>query len=146
MAAIIDAYRAVTQSVTMSGPTLLAPILEKFEKATVSNKVYRLLVIMVDGEIDDYKVSLNILVRLSFLPCSVIIVGIGAAPFTKLSQLNKQPLRDSDFSPSRRATVQFVNSEDGVENALRKIPLQVCEHLEKSGYVPDMGEGERLLL
>lgn len=66
LAGIIDTYRATAQAVTMSGPTVIAPVFKQFEEAVTSSKVYRVLVMMVDGEVDDFKQARDLLVSLSF--------------------------------------------------------------------------------
>ena len=44
--------------------------------------------ILVDGDINDMEKVLNNLIELSFLPISIIIVGVGDAKFDKMTWLD----------------------------------------------------------
>ena len=44
--------------------------------------------ILVDGDINDMEKVLNNLIELSFLPNSIIIVGVGDAKFDKITLLD----------------------------------------------------------
>jgi hypothetical protein len=43
---------------------------------------------MIDGEMDDLVQAKQMLVKLSYQPCSIIIMGVGAAKFPKMYALN----------------------------------------------------------
>jgi hypothetical protein len=44
-------------------------------------KKYHVLLILTDGAISDFSKTKNEIVDLSYLPCSIIIVGVGGADF-----------------------------------------------------------------
>jgi hypothetical protein len=36
--------------------------------------------------------------------------------------------------------VQFIDWQEDLEDVLRRIPQQLCSHMERVGYKPDMGQ------
>ena len=43
---------------------------------------------LTDGTVSDYAATKDVLVKLSLLPCSVIIVGLGDRNFSKMVELD----------------------------------------------------------
>ena len=77
---IMNNYRQMLPMITLAGPTMFGPILEQFMEFVLSNKnnmVYSILLLLTDGCCSDMGVTKEILVRLSLLPASVIIIGVG---------------------------------------------------------------------
>ena len=66
--------------------------------------------ILTDGVIDDLQETIDSLVEGSFLPLSVIIIGIGDADFKKMEILDGDdvPLISSKGKKRMRDLVQFV--------------------------------------
>ena len=61
----MEAYRQNPPRFIFSGPTLIKPLLQQLYDQLTSKetqKVYRVLFLMVDGDIDDYEQSLSLLV------------------------------------------------------------------------------------
>ena len=50
--------------------------------------MYSILLILTDGSIHDMSETRNIIYRLSTLPCSIIIVGIGDSDFSSMNELD----------------------------------------------------------
>jgi hypothetical protein len=71
---------------------------------------YHVLLILTDGAISDFALTKDEIVDLSFLPCSIIIVGVGGADFDAMEALDGDDgvLRNSKGKPAARDTVQFV--------------------------------------
>ena len=80
------------RSIEMSGPTHLSQILSEFkgrvEKTSDKKTHYHVLLALVDGNIHDMEQTKRLLVDLSFMPASIIIVGVGEANFSTMQQLN----------------------------------------------------------
>lgn len=77
--------------IRLSGPTLFAPLLDQFKTYTAqleSERVYQILMIITDGVINDMGPTIDKLVQLSSLPCSIIIVGVGDADFSNMEELD----------------------------------------------------------
>ena len=69
--------------------------------------------ILTDGLIDDIDYTINALVEASFLPISIIIIGIGKADFTNMNVLDadENPLINDKGVKAVRDLVQFVPFE-----------------------------------
>lgn len=86
---ILQAYTEVIPRLKFSGPTLLAPLLEYGNDliaskggCTQSKQWYNVLLIITDGVITDMQNTIDNIVKGSFLPLSIIIVGVGDADFS----------------------------------------------------------------
>ena len=101
--------------------------------------------IITDGMIDDIDDTIDELVAGSFLPLSVIIIGVGQADFSnmKILDADDNPLVDSRGVKSVRDLVQFVpflKFESSPENlaieVLEEIPRQIVEYYEQNNLDP----------
>ncbi len=101
--------------------------------------------ILTDGIIGDMGETIDALVEASFLPISVIIIGIGNADFKNMDRLDAddEPLRDSKGRMSDRDLVQFVpfrkynnNGELLAQSVLEEIPRQVIEYYQHQKIPP----------
>ena len=107
--------------------------------------------ILTDGIIDDMPETIELLVQGSFMPLSVIIIGIGDADFTDMEIL------DADDNPlvskgvkSGRDLVQFVpyNKFKGdyqklAEEVLQEIPTQILEFYQMNDIEPEQISNSR---
>ena len=102
--------------------------------------------ILTDGMIDDIDYTINALVEASFLPISVIIIGIGEADFSNMKVLDadENPLVNDMGVKAKRDIVQFVpflkyvsNPEKLAEEVLAEIPKQLVEYYELNNIDPD---------
>ena len=90
---VMGAYAQTLSTIELYGPTLFGPVLTNFLsyvkgiKASGS-KIYNVLMILTDGEINDMPESRSLIVDLSNEPCSVIIVGVGSANFNSMNVLD----------------------------------------------------------
>ena len=86
----------------------------------------------------------QLVVELSYLPCSIIIVGVGDANFDAMEELDGdgERLRDSMGREVRRDIVQFVEFEQCLkrgnlaEQVLKEVPEQVCSYMENESIQP----------
>lgn len=88
---VINAYHNIVFQLKFSGPTYFSAVLEK----TISmiqyendNLKYNILLILTDGIINDMDKTIDLLVKASKLPLSVIILGIGNANFDNMEVLD----------------------------------------------------------
>ena len=107
---------------------------------------YHIIMILTDGMIDDMAETKDSLVAASFLPISVIIIGIGNGDFSKMNVLDADvvPLFDSTGRKADRDLVQFVpynefkgNPQKLAEQVLEEIPRQVVEYFQHKGIQPN---------
>ena len=102
------------------------------------------MVILTDGAITDMENTVAEIVRLSVLPCSIIIIGLGGADFTSMEQLDGDQggLVDSSGVKAKRDIVQFVPfrkkmmSGDLAKSVLAEVPPQICEYMKGIGFDP----------
>ena len=151
---IMKEYYAVLDKIYFSGPTCFAPIINKIiSQIKEENDVleYHVLMILTDGKIDDFEDTVDALVEGSFLPLSVIIVGIGDNPdFNYMIELDgdDKPLVSRNGKKRQRDLVQFVpfnKFEDDekklTEEVLDEIPRQVIEYYTLNFLYPDTIKG-----
>ena len=146
---IIDAYHKALKKVELWGPTHFSPIIKKMNKIIKeqNNKFkYHILMILTDGIIEDIGDTKDELVEGSFLPLSVIIIGVGNADFSNMNVLDadNDPLVNSEGVKSVRDLVQFVpflkyesNPENLAIEVLEEVPRQIVEYYEQNNLDPD---------
>lgn len=87
----MQAYNKTLMQILFSGPTQFAPCLEAFKKHCMreaGTPSYNVMLILTDGEIHDMPQTKALLVDLSYMACSVIIVGVGNEDFTNMHVLD----------------------------------------------------------
>nr|CUU99091.1 hypothetical transcript [Hymenolepis microstoma]CUU99105.1 hypothetical transcript [Hymenolepis microstoma] len=96
IAGVMEAYRYALQTVTLHGPTNFAPIITQvanLAQQTDDGSQYYILLILTDGIICDMPQTKAAVVNASRLPISIIIVGIGAADFSAMEELDGDEIR-----------------------------------------------------
>ena len=109
---------------------------------------YQILLILTDGAIHDMGETKDIVQKLSFYPCSIIIVGVGDANFSMMEELDGDGslLCNSNGEPCNRDIVQFVRFNESIrrgdlaEQVLKEVPNQLLSFMEKNGIFPDVPE------
>eukprot|EP00475_Leptophrys_vorax_P025032 TRINITY_DN3488_c0_g1_i1.p1 TRINITY_DN3488_c0_g1~~TRINITY_DN3488_c0_g1_i1.p1 ORF type:complete len:537 (+),score=105.88 TRINITY_DN3488_c0_g1_i1:33-1643(+) len=140
---ILDAYRTSVKSVSFSGPTNFAPVIERAishcsKHFTEDSQRYSILLMLTDGEISDMGATTNAIIKASSLPLSIIIVGIGNANFDNMNILDgdDSPLTSSFGSTALRDIVQFVpfrefkksGPEELASAVLEEVPTQFMQY------------------
>jgi len=145
---VIEVYHNALNKVKLWGPTNFGPIIDtmiNFVRKENNKLKYNILMILTDGMIDDVDYTINALVEASFLPISVIVIGIGKADFTTMNILDADinPLINDKGVKASRDLVQFVpflkyenNPQLLAEEVLAEIPKQMVEYYEQNNIVP----------
>ena len=140
---VIEEYHKALNVVRLWGPTNFGPILRitnDMIKAENDKLKYNVLMILTDGMIDDVDNTIEALVEGSFLPLSVIIIGVGNADFSTMNVLDADdnPLVNSKGVKAARDLVQFVpflkyesNPEKLAQEVLEEIPSQIIEYYQQ---------------
>lgn len=147
---IMNAYTIALSKCRLSGPTLFGPVIQaamaqaeaqKLEASETGKQSYSVLLILTDGVINDMATVKRLLVDASELPLSIIIVGVGAADFTDMNELDG----DDNTNENLRDLVQFVamkdyaNGADGArlaKDTLIEVPKQVTDYFKKQNIMP----------
>ena len=150
---VMNAYFRTLNSVHLYGPTNFAPVINhvsRFAAARCDGSEYFILLIVTDGIICDMPQTVAAIVAASTLPVSIIIVGVGAADFSAMEELDSDDkvLVAYDGRRMERDIVQFVpfneivaKYNNNVEMAhlhlarevLAEIPGQFISYMRKVG-------------
>ncbi|KPP62283.1 copine-7-like [Scleropages formosus] len=149
---VVEAYQNCLPKIQLYGPTNVAPIISRLaklaarEEITVEASRYHILLILTDGVITDMADTREAIVRASYQPLSIIIVGVGNADFTDMQILDGDDgvLRSPKGEPVLRDIVQFVPFRDFktaspaalAKCVLAEVPKQVVEYYSHKGIPP----------
>ena len=143
---VIKSYEQVVPNVRLAGPTLTAPVIFNANSISASfdaDRSYYLLIVMIDGVSIDLQQTAEALVHSSFLPLSVIFVGVGPESFAAMDQLMLFPLIEESGKVAKRQNAQFAelkkfnnSAEKLVESILENIPKEIEEFMEFLRLIP----------
>lgn len=154
---ILHAYQTTMPTIQLWGPTNFTPVINQAAGLASSSRnggAYYVLLILTDGAITDFPETKDAIVRASGLPLSIIIVGVGNADFSAMSDLDadgkliKSPLTGQS---AERDIVQFVpfrqfigsyGSDFGMSSSrlakevLAEVPGQFEYYMRRRGIKP----------
>uniref|UniRef100_UPI00358F4648 copine-2-like n=1 Tax=Myxine glutinosa TaxID=7769 RepID=UPI00358F4648 len=154
---IVEAYRFSLQNVRLCGPTNFAPIinrvgelaLEASEEPTAS--AYFVLLLLTDGVLADAGPTRTAVVRAARLPLSIIVVGLGAADFSTMEELDgdEDGLTAPGGERASRDIVQFVPfrnfynapKAELAKSLLAELPEQVVSYFRQRNLAPHLTSG-----
>ncbi|NXU66752.1 CPNE7 protein, partial [Horornis vulcanius] len=88
---VVESYQSCLPKIQLYGPTNVAPIISKVARGQAAPpcppQQYFILLILTDGVVTDMADTREAIVRASYLPMSIIIVGVGNADFTDMQIL-----------------------------------------------------------
>ena len=154
---VIEEYHKCLRKINLWGPTYFSPIIKKeIELINRENNplIYHVLMILTDGVIDDFKETIDAIIEASFLPFSLIIIGIGNADFTNMVILDGDnvPLISSNGVKRLRDVVQFVpfnkyrnSNEELTKQVLEEIPRQLTEYYSMLKIYPNNLNNQKML-
>ena len=145
---VLKEYRNSFNFIRLAGPTNFQPLVQN-----VVNKIkrennpiqYHILLILTDGIINDLQETIDSLVEGSFLPLSVIIIGIGNDDFHEMVVLDgdDNPITSSKGVVRKRDLVQFVpfnkfknNPTKLAEEVLEEVPRQLIDYYAMKNIEP----------
>ncbi|CAL5094621.1 unnamed protein product [Urochloa decumbens] len=148
---IMTAYTSSLHSVSLAGPTMFGPVINKAaeiasQSLQYSNNKYFVLLIITDGVLTDIQETKDCIVRASDLPLSILIVGVGNADFKQMEILDADNGKRLESSTGRIATrdiVQFVPIREVqggqisvVQSLLEELPGQFLQYMRTRGIKP----------
>ena len=145
---IIAEYRNCIRKIQFAGPTEFCPMIRKaIETIKMENNVlnYHVLMILTDGVIVDQQQTIDAIIEASFLPFSLVIIGIGNDHFREMIELDGDdvPLVSSTGVKRMRDAVQFVpfnkyrnNPQELNNQVLEEIPRQIVDYYTMNKIYP----------
>ena len=146
---ILQAYRnAMYGGIGLYGPTNFSPCLQAviaYSKSNLHKLDYTIMVYVTDGAITDMSETIDWIVEASYLPMSIIIIGVGDADFSKMEKLDCDDgyLRNSAGQKASRDIVQFVEFRNYksdlsilAEEVLREVPNQLVSYMIANNIQP----------
>uniref|UniRef100_A0A3B5PTW2 Copine 7 n=1 Tax=Xiphophorus maculatus TaxID=8083 RepID=A0A3B5PTW2_XIPMA len=149
---VVEAYQNCLPKIQLYGPTNVAPIINRIAKVAAGDgnikdaSRYHILLILTDGVVTDMADTREAIVRASYQPLSIIIVGVGNADFTDMQILDGDDgvLRSPKGEPVLRDIVQFVPFRDFktaspaalAKCVLAEVPGQVVEYFSHKAISP----------
>lgn len=101
----VELYYKTLGTHMLSGPTSLAPIIERTTALAVDARCFHLLLIITDGDILDKQRTIEAVAAASRHDVAIVVIGVGDGPFDTLETLDDNvPTREFD-------NCQFVNLE-----------------------------------
>ena len=100
-----------------------------YVQSILGRSVYPILLILTDGAIHDMDETIDEIIQLAKLPCSIIIVGVGDADFDAMEELDGDGGRlRNNKEIAERDIVQFVRFNHAIrrgdlaEQVLKEVP------------------------
>ena len=146
---VIYEYHNSFKHLVLAGPTNFAPKMKQvigYIRRENNILRYNVLLILTDGIITDMNETIDTLVEASFLPLSVVIIGIGNDHFEEMKILdgNENPLINSKGEKRLRDLAQFIpfnnyknNPNLLAEEVLKEIPRQIIEYYTINHITPN---------
>lgn len=149
---VIDTYYSALNNVAPYEPCLYGPLLRHVIKMTKEEDgrdrrtVYTVLLLVTDGDFQDFPDVANLICSAADLPLSIVIVGVGNSRFVQLEKLDGDdtPLCSTDGTPCARDIVQFVqfhkhryNPAQLAKEVLDEIPEQMVSYMRSKSLKPD---------
>jgi len=141
---LISAYYTSLNMVQLSGPTNFSPVINhvaKFAEVYRSDPTnYFVLLIITDGIITDFEETLAAISRISSLPISIIIVGVGDEDFSAMEALDGDDIKVGDNDIVQFVEMRKFKSPNGWDKeslaraVLAEVPAQVCNWMKTNGF------------
>ena len=137
---VLNAYQKGIVGSTLAGPsyfgtlfqTVEDQITETLDKTGIdSNRLYHVVIIITDGNCHDMDQTTERLVRLSKMPFSAVIIGVGDGEFAEMEILDAdgEVLTDPAGNEAIRDIVQLVQYQSFAELGQRELASEVLGEL-----------------
>ena len=143
-AEVLDRYERVATRVSLGGPTNFAPIIREAIDIVQEMKTYHILIIIADGQVNEYGPTIEAIVEASHVPLSIVVVGVGDGPWDIMEHFDDRlPQRQFDnfqFVNFHRVTAKQKNPDAILAlHVMMEIPDQY-KTIKALGYLRDQQE------
>ena len=120
---------------------------------TYQSNIYNVLFVLLSGNIDkkDYKEIINSLILSSYLPLSIIVIGIGKNDFSTYKELfNLNNKNSSENMPKNKDNIIFISLKSKsevnttVEYCLKELRKHIIEFYQMVKYKEEKGNVQKL--
>ena len=150
---VINHYHNCLKILSLSEPIQFCPVIRKeIEMITGENNllIYHVLMILTSGSLTDLDETIEAVIEASYLPFSLIIIGIGDGDFTKMMKFDINAI-PSNKKRILRDSVKFVkfnayknNISELQKKVFEDIPNQMVEYYSKIKINPNQLTVDRL--
>ena len=145
---LLAAYRSALFSIRPYAPTDFSEVIyHVYTFGAAANRLggaehYFVLLIVTDGCVNEPRKTLDAIVECSYLPMSIVIVGVGKRDYSPMQQLLSCSLKSSNGKALQRDIVTFVHfdehmqEKDLVSQLLANIPRQFLCWANLNGRYP----------
>ena len=150
---VIKHYHNCLKILSLSEPIQFCPVIRKeIEMITGENNllIYHVLMILTSGSLTDLDETIDAVIEASYLPFSLIIIGIGNGDFTKMMKFDINAI-PSNGKQRLRDCVKFVtfnaykhNIPELQKEVFEDIPNQMVEYYSKIKFYPNQLTADRL--
>ena len=104
---VLKGYQNCVKDVTFSGPCNLSPIINHVTKHAqtfmVDGKQYFVLLILTNGDINDFEETRSAISSVSDWPISIVVAGIGNRDFSQFDELKFDPRANTSTTTKRKS-------------------------------------------
>lgn len=125
----------------------------QFAQADYQSSNYYVLIVLTDGQVDDYQLTIDKMVEASAEPLSIVLVGVGDGEFTDLKKMDQDGVpicSEKNGKIVERDMIDFINIKTYIEaerNAMTEtklarktfseIPRHFVDYMQKKGIKPN---------
>ncbi|KAK6022234.1 Copine [Ostertagia ostertagi] len=133
---VLNAYHKCVPLVRLYGPTNFAPVITEAARRAAEvrdGSHYQIFLIITDGAISDMSSTKRAIINASYLPLSIIIVGVGNEDFSSMAELDSDDmLLSHDGRTAQRDIVQVI----AVPKSRRDYARDMQMFMEEPGVLP----------
>ena len=147
---IEKAYKDILYKITFSKNSSLSPLINKIKMSIISKykaDTYSIIFLLINSppKTEDYQKCIDYLIENTYLPLSLIVIGIGNNELEEVKKLFNPKLQFSSKGCEKsRNNIHFISMKDCNYNSdilknkcLKDLPMQIVEYYKINKTTPD---------